>query len=67
LSTFKLTELLKEEEEHIELMVELALIYHLNAMLKCGLLKNNKMLKKREKQNKLLKEKFQLDKNEMID
>ena len=64
---YKLTELPKVEEELTELMVVLVHIYHLNAMLKCGLLKNNKMLKKREKQNKLLKEKFQLDKNEMID
>ena len=37
---FKQIELLKEEEEHIELMVELVHIFHLNAMLKCGLLKN---------------------------
>jgi hypothetical protein len=40
---YKPIELLKVEEEHIELMVVLALISHLNAMLKCGLLKNNQM------------------------
>jgi hypothetical protein len=66
LITFKLTELLKVEEEHTELMVELAHIFHLNAMLKCGLLKKQLMLENKEKLNKLLKEKFQLDKNELM-
>ena len=63
---FKLTELPKEEEEHTEPMVESALIFLPNAMLKCGQLKKFKMLKKKEKPNKLLKEKFQLEKNDQI-
>jgi hypothetical protein len=37
---YKQIELPKEEEEHTELMVVLALTFHLNAMSKCGLLKN---------------------------
>jgi hypothetical protein len=64
LNMFKLIELLKVEEELIEHMVELVLIFHLNVMSKCGLLKNHKMLENKEKLNKLLKVKFQLDKND---
>lgn len=60
------TELLKEEEEHTELTVELVLTFLLNAMLKCGPLKRLKMSKKKEKPNKLPKEKFQLEKNDQI-
>jgi hypothetical protein len=63
---FKQIELLREEEEHIELMVELVHIFHLNAMLKCGLLKNKLMLRSKVKVNKLPKVKFQLDKNECL-
>ena len=58
---FKLIELLKVEEEHIELMVELDHIFHLKLIFKCLLLKDKLMLKDKEKLDKLLKEKFQLD------
>jgi hypothetical protein len=67
LITFKLIELPKVEEELIELMVELAHIFHLNAMSKCGQLRKLLMSKSKEKPNKLLKEKSQLDKNEHND
>jgi hypothetical protein len=40
---FRLIELQKVEEEHTELMVELALICLLNVMLKCGLLRKLQM------------------------
>ncbi len=43
-------------------MVELVHIYLHNAMLKCGELKKQLMLKDKEKLDKLLKEKFQLEK-----
>jgi hypothetical protein len=56
---FRLTELLKEEEEHIELMVELVHICHAKPMFKFGPLKRQLMLKRKEKLDKLLKEKFQ--------
>ena len=49
LITSKPTELPREEEEPIELMVGLVHISHLNAMLKCGLLRKLLMWKKKEK------------------
>ena len=58
---FKLIELLKVEEEHIEPMVELVHIFHLKHTFKCVLLKDKLMLKDKEKLDKSLKEKFQLD------
>jgi len=61
---FKQIEPLKEEEELIELMVVLVLIFHPNVMLSYGPLRSNKMFEKKEKiQDKLLKGKSQLDKN----
>jgi hypothetical protein len=56
---FKLTELPKEEEEHTELTDVLVLIFHLNAMFKCGLLKSNQMLENKVKLNKLPRAKYQ--------
>lgn len=61
---FKLIELPKVEEELIVLMVELVHICHLNAMFKCGLQRRLPMLKRKEKENKLQKEKSQLVKND---
>lgn len=60
LSMFQQIELLKEEEERIELMVELDHIYHLKLIFKCGLLKKLLMLKEKGNQDKLQKERFQL-------
>lgn len=64
LSTYRPTELLKEEEEHIEPMVVSVHISLLNVMLKCGLLKKLQMSEDKEKVSKLLKEKSQLEKND---
>ena len=47
-------------------MVELAHIFHLNAMLKCGQLKKLWMSRKRAKADKLPRVKFQLEKNDQI-
>ena len=63
---FKLTELLKEEEELIEHMVELVHIFHLNAMFRCGLPKKQSMLENKGRENKLLKERLQLEKDDCI-
>ena len=57
----KLTELLREEEELIELMVELVHIFHAKLTSKCGLLKKQLMLKNKVNLDKSQKEKFQLD------
>ena len=60
---FKSTKPLKDVEELIEHMVELVLIFHLNATSKCGELKKPSMLKEEMvKLDKSLKEKSQLDK-----
>jgi len=59
LNTLALTELLKVEEEHIELMVELVHIFHLKLTFKCGLQKRLLMSEEKENLDKLLKEKFQ--------
>jgi hypothetical protein len=65
LITYKLIELLKVEEEHIELMVELVHIFHAKLMFKCSPLKEQLMLKDKEKPDKLPKEKSQLDNNDL--
>jgi hypothetical protein len=49
---FKLIELLKEEEEHIEHTVELVHIFHVKLISKCGLLKELLMLKNKVKLDK---------------
>ena len=60
LNTSKQTELPKVEEEPTELMVVLVLIFLLNAMSKCGPLRNNRMSERRERTpGKSPKEKFQ--------
>lgn len=61
----KLIELLRAEEELIELMAELVHIFLLNAMSKYGLPKKLKMLKSKERPSKLPKGKSQLVKNDL--
>ncbi len=58
---FKSIELPKVEEELTELTVESVHIFHLKLTSKCGLLKKPSTLEDKEKLDKLLKEKFQLD------
>jgi hypothetical protein len=66
LNTYQSIELLREEEEHIELMVELVHIFHLKLTSKCGQLRKLLMSEEKENQDKLLREKFQLENNDKI-
>ena len=52
-------ELQKVEEELTELMVESVLIFHAKLTFKCGPPKKQSMLKRKEKQDKSQREKFQ--------
>lgn len=61
---FRPIEPLREEEELIELMVELVHIFLRNAISKCGQLKKHLMLERKEKPDKLPREKSLLGKND---
>jgi hypothetical protein len=66
LITFRSIELPRDAEEHTELTVELALIYLAKLTFNSSQLKRQWTLKRKEKPDKLPKERFQSDKNEMI-
>jgi len=64
LITSKLIELLRAEEEHTELTVESVPIFPHKLTFKSSLLRRQLMWKRKEKPDKLLKEKSQLESND---
>ncbi len=65
LNTFKLIELLKAEEEHTEPMVELVLIFPHKLTSNSSPPRRQSTWKRKEKLDKLLKEKCQLENNDL--